>query len=50
MTDNKEKELELINVLVVEPGKEPYVKAIEPRLESYHREVGGYIEAVYPFE
>lgn len=50
MTDNKENGLELINVLVVEPGKEPYVKAIKPCLASYHREVGGYIEAVYPFE
>ena len=43
-TDNK------IRVLVVEPGKTPYVKEIESGLKSLQREVGGYIEAVYPFE
>lgn len=40
----------LIRVLVVEPGKEPYEKHIEPGLESLQHEVGGDIEAVYPFE
>ena len=39
-----------IAVLVVEPGKEPYVKEIDSGLESLQHEVGGYIEAVYPFE
>ena len=43
-------EAEKIKVLVVEPKKEPYVKEISPGLESLQREVGGYIEAVYPFE
>lgn len=43
-------EKEKINVLVVEPGKRPYTKAIDPGLESLQHEVGGYIQAVYPFE
>ena len=40
---------ETITVLVVEPGKRPYAKKIEPGLKSLQREVGGHIEAVYPF-
>ena len=39
-----------ITVLVVEPGKEPYTKEIDSGLESLQHEVGGYIQAVYPFE
>ena len=39
-----------MNVLVVEPYKEPYEKEIEPGLESLQHEVGGDIEAVYPFD
>ena len=39
-----------IAVLVVEPGKEPYVKEIGSGLESLQHEVGGYIEAIYPYE
>ena len=39
-----------ITVLVVEPDKEPYVKQIDPGLKSLQNEVGGWIEAVYPFE
>lgn len=39
-----------ITVLVVEPGKEPYVKEIDPGLKSLQHEVGGWIEAVYPFD
>lgn len=38
-----------ITVLVVEPGKAPYTKEIDPGLKSFQRAVGGYIEAVYPF-
>ncbi len=38
-----------MTVLVVEPKKEPYVKTIDTGLESLQHEVGGYIEAVYPF-
>ena len=40
---------ETMIVLVVEPGKRPYTKKIEPGLKSLQREVGGHIEAVYPF-
>ena len=40
---------ETITALVVEPGKRPYTKKIQPGLKSLQREVGGYIEAVYPF-
>lgn len=40
---------EAITVLVVEPGKRPYAKKIEPGLKSLQREVGGHIEGVYPF-
>ena len=41
---------EKITVLVVEPEKKPYVKDIDPGLASLQKEVGGYIQAVYPFE
>ena len=40
---------ETITVLVVEPGKHPYTKEIRPGLTSLQRELGGHIEAVYPF-
>ena len=40
---------ETITTLVVEPGKRPYTKKIQPGLTSLQREVGGHIEAVYPF-
>lgn len=43
-------EKDKIRVLVVEPEKKPYVKEIDPGLESLQREVGGYIEVTYPFE
>ena len=46
MTTNAEK----ITVLVVEPEKKPYVKDIDPGLKSLQKEVGGFIEGVYPFE
>ena len=39
-----------ITVLIVEPGKAPYAKEIDSGLESLQHEVGGYIQAVYPFE
>ena len=38
-----------ITVLVVEPGKVPYVKEIDPGLKSLQSEVDGWSEAVYPF-
>lgn len=37
-------------VLVVEPGMSPYVKEIDSGLKSLQSEVGGWIEAIYPFE
>lgn len=40
---------ETMIVLVVEQGKRPYTKKIQPGLKSLQREVGGHIEAVYPF-
>lgn len=39
-----------IKVICVEPRKNAYVKRIENSLESLQHEVGGYIEAVHPFE
>ena len=39
-----------MQVLIVEPMKAPYVKDIDEGLESLQREVGGFIEAHYPFE
>ena len=41
---------EKMAVLVVEPGMSPYVKEIDSGLKSLQSEVGGWIEAVYPFE
>ena len=41
---------EKITVLVVEPEKKPYVKEIESGLESLQREVGGDIQAIFPFD
>ena len=42
--------IETMKVLLVEPEKEPYVKEISSGLSSLQKELGGYIEAVYPFE
>ncbi|MGI5848896.1 MAG: DUF3846 domain-containing protein [Christensenellales bacterium] len=39
-----------MNVLVVEPMKKPYQKDIDSGLHSLQHEVGGYIEATYPYE
>ena len=41
---------EKMTVLVIEPEKKPYVKDISSGLASLQKEVGGYIQAVYPFE
>lgn len=41
---------EKISVLVVEPEKKPYAKEISSELSSLQHEVGGYIQAVYPYE
>lgn len=40
----------LHRVLMVEPNKKPHAWLIEPGLEPLQKAVGGYIEAVYPFE
>ena len=39
-----------MNVLMVEPGKAPYETQIGDGLQSMQALVGGYLEAVYPFE
>lgn len=39
-----------ITVLVVEPEKKPYVKEISDDLGSLQHEVGGFIQAIYPFD
>lgn len=39
-----------LRVLVVEPGKLPAIQEIDRSLESMQRLVGGYIQAVYPFD
>ena len=39
-----------MKILVVEPMKEPYEKEIQGSLEEMQAIVGGYIQAVYPFE
>ena len=48
---NYEKQSEnSLTVLVVSPGEVPSVKTIPKGLESLQQQVGGYIEAIYPFE
>ena len=39
-----------MKVLVVEPMQEPYIKEIDAGLKSLQKEVGGSIQAIYPFE
>ena len=39
-----------MNVLMVEPGKAPYEMQIGDDLQSMQAVVGGYIQAVYPYE
>ena len=39
-----------MNVLMVAPGKAPYETQIGSDLQSMQALVGGYIQAVYPFE
>lgn len=39
-----------MKVLRVEQYKPPFVKEIDPGLKSLQQEVGGWIQAVYPFE
>jgi hypothetical protein len=37
-------------VLIVEPGKKPRAAEIEQTLEAMQAVVGGYIQAIYPFD
>ena len=39
-----------MNVLMVEPGKVPYETEIGDGLKAMQEAVGGYIQAVYPYE
>lgn len=39
-----------MNVLIVEPGKHPRLADIDESIESLQKTVGGYIQAIYPFE
>ena len=39
-----------MKVLIVEPLKAPYEREIDDGLESMQKVVGGYIQAIYPFE
>lgn len=39
-----------MKVIIVEPFTNPYVKEIDHTLEAMQKIVGGYIEAVYPFD
>lgn len=48
--DKNEKEKNDITVLIVEPLKEPYIKMISKGLKALQNEVGGNIEAIFPFE
>jgi hypothetical protein len=41
---------DFITVVLCEPGKEAYVTTIANNLESLQKTVGGYIEAIYPFD
>lgn len=38
-----------MKILICEPVKHPYVKDIEHTLENLQKEVGGYIEVIYPY-
>lgn len=42
--------METIKVIILEAGKEAYVKEIGRELESMQTVVGGLIQAIYPFD
>ena len=42
--------MEKITVLIIEPDEAPRVAEIDADLETYQSIVGGWIEAVYPYE
>ena len=39
-----------MKVLIVEPGKNPRTAHISPELSSLQQTVGGYIQAIYPWD
>lgn len=39
-----------MKVLIVEPGKNPRTAHISPELSSLQATVGGYIQAIYPWD
>ena len=39
-----------MHVIIVEPGKKPREAEIENKLEVLQKTVGGYIQAIYPWE
>ena len=41
---------ETMTVVMLEPGKEAYIAEIGTSLEAMQGVVGGYIQAIYPFE
>ena len=47
---NEQKEVNALKILIVEPMKAPRRADIPHTLEAMQQVVGGYIEAVYPFD
>ena len=39
-----------MKVIIVKPFTQPYIKEIKGNLRSMQEVVGGYIEAIYPFD
>lgn len=39
-----------MKILICEPHKRPYIKDVEHTLENLQSIVGGYIQAIYPFD
>ena len=39
-----------MKILIIEPGKHPREAEIDGSLESMQKTVGGYLQAIYPFE
>ncbi len=39
-----------MKILIIEPGKHPREADIENTLENLQKTVGGYLEAIYPFD
>ena len=39
-----------MRVVIVDPGKVPYEKEIDPGLKSMQKIVGGLIQAIYPYD